>query len=115
MAEPDAVTLEERIFQIEKVFFTGLELLLGTDPENLDNKRVDDLFDAYERVVSKSYDSDEDFKKAVQDRNKELEKFRDYVIKELVLKKSGQVSVRIKTEESSYFLLLSSLISFGSR
>ncbi len=81
MAVPDAVTLEERIFQLEKVFFTGLELLLGTDPENLDTKRVDALFDAYESVVSKSYESDEDFKKAVHARNMELGNFKEYVVK----------------------------------
>jgi len=84
MANPDAVTLEERIFQLEKVFFTGLELLLGTKPENLESEQVDALFDAHEKVVSRTYDSDEDFRRAVQERNKALKRFREYVVESFV-------------------------------
>ncbi|OYT53659.1 MAG: hypothetical protein B6U72_05190 [Candidatus Altiarchaeales archaeon ex4484_2] len=80
MSNEDAAILEERIFQLEKVFFTGLELLIGTAPESLDDERIEELFTAYERVISKEYESDEEFKKAVHERNKKLEEFREYVI-----------------------------------
>ncbi len=80
MTDEDAAILEERVFQLEKVFFTGLELLIGTAPENLDDERIEQLFRAYELVLSKDYESDEEFKKAVHERNRGLEEFREYVI-----------------------------------
>ena len=69
MSDEDASILAERIFQLEKVFFTGLELLLGTAPENLDEERIDELFKAFERVLSKDYESDDEFRKAVHKKN----------------------------------------------
>jgi len=80
MSDEDASILAERIFQLEKVFFTGLELLLGTAPENLDEERIDELFKAFERVLSKDYESDDEFRKAVHKRNKSLDEFKAYVV-----------------------------------
>lgn len=77
--ESSETELEERLSQLEKVFFTGLELLIGTGVDKIDQKKIDSLFDAYDKVVGKKYEDDEEFLDVMRLRNNELRKFREYI------------------------------------